>query len=129
MVTIVLYMVLVAIVWGIYPLIIRSVGVSGVTGALILTVSSLIPIAMAAIYNRVVMPGMLVTLKIAMAGIIMGVSLVIFFKIVSSPLMDISASIPIINALVILVAAIGGVCLFGEAVTASKILGICLLIL
>jgi drug/metabolite transporter (DMT)-like permease len=119
----------VALMWGGYPLMARASGVGGPMGALVLTLTALLPIGAATIWQGgAVRPDMAAMLKLSIAGLMMGMGLVAFNAVANSRNMDASVSIPIIDTTMLIVTVIGAILFFAEPLTARKAIGIAMLI-
>lgn len=119
----------VALFWGSYPLVARSAGVSGHIGTLILSLSSLVPIVAAVLWQGAstrIAP--LELAKMVIAGVMMGIGLVAFIVVAHSKRLDASVSIPIIDTAMLVVTVAGAVLFFSEPVTLRKLFGIALLV-
>jgi drug/metabolite transporter (DMT)-like permease len=124
-----LCIVLVAILWGSYPLLTRSAGGNAQLGTLVLSLSSLIPIlAMVLWQGAGPRLAQIDVIKMAIAGVMMGVGLMAFIMVANSKQLDASVSIPITDTGMLVVTVVGAVLFFGEPVTARKLAGIALLI-
>jgi drug/metabolite transporter (DMT)-like permease len=120
---------LVALFWGAYPLVARASGHGGPWGALVLNLAALLPIglAVALLPGASMRPSPEATLKLGVAGAMMGCGLVAFNLLANSRL-EASVSIPIVDTAMLLVTTACAVVFFQEAVTAQKLLGIALLV-
>jgi drug/metabolite transporter (DMT)-like permease len=124
-----LCIVLVAILWGSYPLLTRSAGGNAQLGTLVLSASSLIPIlAMVLWQGAGPRLAQIDVIKMAIAGVMMGVGLMAFIMVANSKQLDASVSIPIMDTGMLVVTVVGAVLFFGEPITARKLAGIALLI-
>lgn len=122
-------MAIVALAWGGYPLIARASGVGGALGALILTLSALIPIAALTLWQgAIARPPSAALVKLIVAGTLMGIGTAAFNFVANSRQLDASVSIPIIDTAMLLVSVLAAVVFFAEPMTAKKIIGIGLLI-
>lgn len=120
---------IVALAWGGYPLIARSSGIGGALGALILTLSALLPVGAITWWQGIATrPAMPEVIKLVIAGIIMGIGTTAFNFVANSRQLDASVSIPIIDTAMLLVSVIAAIVFFAEPVTARKMLGMGLLI-
>jgi drug/metabolite transporter (DMT)-like permease len=125
----VICIVIASLAWGGYPLIARSTGVGTPVGALILTLSALAPISIATIwYGVAVKPATNEILRLAIAGIAMGIGTTAFNFVANSRQLEASVSIPIIDTAMLLVTVAAAVIFFAEPITFKKVLGIALLI-
>jgi drug/metabolite transporter (DMT)-like permease len=124
-----LCIVLVAILWGSYPLLTRSAGGNAQLGTLVLSLSSLIPIlAMVLWQGAGPRLAQIDVIKMAIAGVMMGVGLMAFIMVANSKQLDASVSIPIMDTGMLVVTVVGAVLFFGEPITVRKLAGIALLI-
>jgi len=124
-----IYMAIVALAWGGYPLIARASGVGGPLGALILTLSALIPIAILILWQgAVVRPSSTDLTRLIIAGSIMGIGTAAFNFVANSRELDASLSIPIIDTAMLVVTFVGAIIFFAEPVTLKKVIGVALLI-
>jgi drug/metabolite transporter (DMT)-like permease len=122
-------MAVVVIAWGVYPLVIRSTGVSGPVGALILTVSALVPIGVAlGVQGGFTRPSMPDLVRLVVSGVIMGAGTTAFNFLVNSRKLEASVAIPIVDMGMLLVTTFGAVWFYSEPVTLRKVVGIGLLI-
>jgi len=123
-------MVVVVLAWGIYPLVIRSTGVSGPVGALVLTASALVPIGVALfIQGGLTRPSTADLWRLVWGGLIMGVGTTAFNFLINSRKVEASVSIPIVDTGMLLVTALGAVWFYSEPVTLRKVVGIALLVI
>lgn len=121
--------VIVALAWGGYPLIARASGIGGALGALILTLSALLPIVAITWWQGIAMrPAIPEIIKLVIAGIMMGIGTTAFNFVANSRQLDASVSIPIIDTAMLLVSVIAAVIFFAEPVTMRKLLGMGLLV-
>jgi drug/metabolite transporter (DMT)-like permease len=119
----------VALMWGGYPLVARSSGIGGPLGALILTLTALLPIGALTIWQGgAVKSDSSAFIKLSVAGFMMGIGLVAFNAVANSRNMDASVSIPIIDTTMLIVTVIGAMIFFAEPVTARKLIGVALLV-
>ena len=124
-----LYIVVVALFWGGYPLVVRSAGVAGHVGTLILSLSSLLPIlAVVAWEGAPARPSPGGLYKMMIAGVMMGVGLAAFIAVTNSRHLEASVSIPIMDTAMLVVTVLGAVWFFAEPVTLRKAAGLMLLI-
>lgn len=123
-------MAVVVLAWGSYPLIIRTTGVSGPLGALILTLSALVPIGLASAWHGSwVKPSTPDLLRLVVGGLIMGVGTTAFNFLVNSRKLDASVAIPVVDTGMLLITAFGAIVFYSEPMTLRKIAGIGLLVL
>jgi drug/metabolite transporter (DMT)-like permease len=124
-----IYITIVALFWGSYPLVARASGIGGPLGALVLTLAALVPIGTAAIwYGAIPRPPTLDLLRLMVAGVMMGIGLVAFNALANSKQLDASISIPIVDTAMLVISVIGAVLFFAEPITAKKLIGIALML-
>lgn len=124
-----IYIVIAALMWGSYPLVARASGVGGAIGALVLTVTALVPIGIATVWQgAAVRPDATALIKLCIAGVMMGAGLVAFNALANSKQMDASISIPIVDTAMLIITVIGAILFFAEPFTAKKAIGIALLV-
>jgi drug/metabolite transporter (DMT)-like permease len=122
-------MAIVALAWGAYPLVARSSGVGGPLGALILTLSALIPIVSLVLWqDAIARPSSVELGKLIFAGVLMGIGTAAFNFVANSRQLDASISIPIIDTAMLFISVIGAIVFFAEPITVKKVVGIGLLI-
>lgn len=122
-------MVVVVLAWGTYPLLIRSTGVSGPVGALVLTVSALVPIGVAlVVQGGFARPSAAELWRLVLGGLIMGAGTTAFNFLINSRKFDASVAIPIVDTGMLLVTALGAIWFYSEPVTLRKLVGIALLV-
>lgn len=122
-----LYIALLAVCWGGWPLVVRSAGDIGFTSSLILMITALIPGMFAAfVYGGIALPSISALVKLCIAGVMMGTGLIVFSHLI--PGRDVSTLVPVVSASTLLVVVVGGMYFFSESITPQKILGIVLLI-
>lgn len=117
-----------ALFWGAYPLVARASGIGGAMGALILTLSALMPISAAVIWQGGNKPALADLGKLVIAGVMMGIGLLAFNIVVNSRRIEASISIPIIDTAMLIVTVVGAAFFFSESMTLQKIIGIALLL-
>jgi drug/metabolite transporter (DMT)-like permease len=121
--------VIVALMWGSYPLITRAAGGGGLLGTFVMMTAGWITIAIAAAWqgfdSRFAFAQ---TMKLAVAGSMMGIGLIAFNAVASSRRMDASVSIPIMDTAMMLVTVIAAVWFFAEPITIRKSIGLALLV-
>jgi drug/metabolite transporter (DMT)-like permease len=123
-----LWIALVAITWGGYPLVTRASGYDGALSPLLLAGTSLLPlVAFVLWHGSPARPAGSAMLLLCIAGLLQGIGLVAFLRVASGP-MEASASIPISDGAMLLVTAAGAVLWFGEPLTARKLAGLALLV-
>ncbi len=72
MTTVAMYIMLVAVFWGGWPLVARTAGEAGVVGSLIMSSVAVVPIAAAILQSGASMPSASATVAYSIAGIMMG---------------------------------------------------------
>lgn len=118
-----------ALAWGGYPLIVRSTGVGTPIGALILTLSAIIPITIATVWHGVATrPVAGEIMRLMIAGTVMGIGTTAFVFVANSRQLEASISIPIIDVTMLIVSVAAAVIFFAEPLTAKKLIGFALLI-
>lgn len=125
-----LWIAVVGLTWGGYPLLARWAGYSGPRATMVLMVAAMLPIGYAmfsATATASGWPSQIALLKLIGAGVMMGVGLLAFHAVMTSP-MDASITIPISDTAMLLVSTIGAMFFFSEPVTLQKIGGIVLLL-
>lgn len=128
MTSIVLWIAAVMVFWGGWPLVARVAGENGMTGAFVLSVFSLATVTAGFYVSGFVPPNVYTVGVLGVAGILMGLGLVAFNAACTSPLVEVSTVIPIIDTGVLLVSVIGGIIFFGESVTPRKVVAMVLLV-
>lgn len=125
-----LWIVIVALCWGGYPLLARASGYEGPRGTLILMLAGLAPIATMTVFGAKHgsdWPAGPALVKLGLAGLMMGCGLLAFYNLTTGP-MDASVSIPIVDVAMLLVSTVLAILIFAEVVTLQKIIGIALLL-
>jgi drug/metabolite transporter (DMT)-like permease len=123
-----LYVVLVALCWGGWPLVSRSAGETGAAGSLVILVAALVPVGLATFWEGGALPAPPALVKLAVAGVLNGAGLVAFHLVTIRRDVEVSSVVPVIDTAMLLVTALGGVLLFAEAVTLQKGMGVALLV-
>ncbi|TMA29221.1 MAG: hypothetical protein E6J87_20040 [Deltaproteobacteria bacterium] len=119
---------IVALFWGGYPLIARGVGIGGPLGALLLSVVSLATITAATLSTGVeAWPAPADVVRLALAGLMMGIGLLAFNAVAASRNVEASVSIPIMDTGMLIVSVAAAALFFAEPITARKALGLALL--
>ncbi|MDP2629397.1 MAG: EamA family transporter [Candidatus Harrisonbacteria bacterium] len=117
------------LLWGGWPLIMRSAGASNsLTNFLLSGIATLI-LGLIALGTKVPSPSPPNFWRIGIAGVMMGLGFVAFNYLATHPKIPVSTALPIINSAILLVAVLGGVWFFSEGLTLKKILGIALLLI
>jgi drug/metabolite transporter (DMT)-like permease len=120
---------LVAILWGGYPLLTRAANSGHAFGALILMSAGWVVIAAATLWQGFEpRPNTAATIKLAIAGAMMGIGLLAFNFVASSRRMDASVSIPIMDTAMLVITFIAAVWFFAEPFTVKKGIGLALLL-
>jgi len=120
---------IVALFWGGYPLIARGVGIGGPLGALMLSVVSLTTIAAATLWTGVTAwPSIGDALRLAIAGLMMGIGLIAFNAVAASRNVEASVSIPIMDTAMLIVSVVAAAIFFAEPITLRKAVGLALLV-
>src|SRR3989338_1829909 len=104
--TIIGFMCLVSVLWGGWPLVVRSAGIDkpGPLDNLIISFSAFLPVLMFTVWKRQFeLPEPGATTRFGIAGLMMGIGLLSYNRVTSSNLIDISTSIPLINSGMLLV--------------------------
>jgi drug/metabolite transporter (DMT)-like permease len=124
----IVYILLVAACWGSYPLVARASGYGGPLGTLVLALAGLLPITLTVLWQSgAERPSRDAIVKLAIAGVLMGIGLLAFNRLANSRL-DASISIPIVDTAMLIVTTLGAIWFFQEAVTARKLAGLALLL-
>jgi drug/metabolite transporter (DMT)-like permease len=122
------YIALVAVFWGGYPLITRLSSINGPQASFLLAAISLAPIAVAMLWSGdTARPTGAQLWPIAIGGLMQGIGLMAFVRVATSKL-DASIAIPISDVSMLLVTTVGAIAFFSEAVTAQKLAGVALLV-
>lgn len=121
MLMITLLMVATGLLWGGWPLLTRAAGDTTPGTLLVIGITAAVP----PIINFFLRGGELPTaggsVLLAAAGLMMGVGLITFNVVLTSPLMPMSVSLPIMDTLLLLVGAAGAIYFFQESLTPSKL--------
>ena len=122
------YIALVALLWGGYPLITRLSTSNGPQASLLLALTSLAPIAVAVfLTGDTARPTRAQIWPIVVGGLMQGLGLMAFVRVATSKL-DASVAIPICDAAMLIVTALGAFAFFHEALSAQKLVGLALLV-
>jgi drug/metabolite transporter (DMT)-like permease len=120
---------IVAVLWGGYPLIARAANSGHAFGTFILMSAGWVVIALATLWQGFEpRPNAAATIKLAIAGAMMGFGLLAFNIVASSRRMDASVSIPIMDTAMLIVTVIAAVWFFAEPFTIKKGIGLALLL-
>src|SRR5262245_34755485 len=123
-----LWIAVIALTWGGYPLLTRASGYSGAPGALLLTLFALIPIVLGVFWQgRPERPSGSALTYLVIAGLMQGVGLIAFLRVAGGKL-EASVSMPTIDTSMLLVTTFGAIVFFRESATVQKLIGIALLI-
>lgn len=123
-----LWIAVVALAWGGYPLMARAAGQQGPFGAVLLMLGGLLPVGLAwQLLPAPDAPQSGFPSLLLLAGATMGVGLTAYHAVLTSP-MDASLSIPIVNVTMILVSTMGAVVFFAEPLSARKLIAVALLV-
>jgi drug/metabolite transporter (DMT)-like permease len=123
-----IYIALVAVLWGSYPLITRLSALNGPQASLLLALSSLVPIVIAVfLTGDTSRPTRTQLWPIVVGGLMQGLGLMAFVRVATSKL-DASVAIPICDAAMLIVTAVGAIAFFHEAISAQKLAGLGLLV-
>ena len=125
-----LWIAVVAVCWGGYPLITRASGYEAALGTLVVGVVAVVPVlAVVALQGGAAprpTPAQLGAL--AFAGLLQGIGLFAFLRVAGGGL-EASAAIPISDVAMLVVTALGAIVFFQEAITAQKLAGLALMVL
>lgn len=119
---------LTALCFGGWPLMARMAGKTGTTGAFIMAALALLPMAAVLLRQGVELPASSSTRWLLIAGVLMGTGFIAYNFVITSPLLEVSITVPIASALVVIVSTAGGICFFSEPLTSRKVIGIVVLI-
>jgi len=125
-----LWIAVVGLTWGGYPLIARWAGHDGPRATLVLMATGVVPILIAALMSKGAgnqWPVNAPLAKLIVAGLVMGIGLLAFHSLMTSG-MDASVSVPMVDIAMLVVSVIGAIVFFGEAITLHKIGGVALLL-
>jgi drug/metabolite transporter (DMT)-like permease len=123
-----LYVVLVALCWGGWPLVSRSAGGTGAAGSLVILLAALVPVGLAAYWESGALPAPHAAARLAVAGVLNGAGLVAFHLLTIRRDVEVSSVVPVVDTAMLLVTAAGGILFFAEAVTLQKGVGVALLV-
>jgi drug/metabolite transporter (DMT)-like permease len=123
-----IWIALVAVFWGGYPLVARLSNFGGPLGSFMLAALSLGPIGAAVLWSGDTAPPTRAQLwPIAIAGVMQGVGLLAFVRLATGKL-EASVSIPISDVAMLMVTTVGAILFFQESITPQKLLGLGLLV-
>ncbi len=121
--------VLVGFLWGGWPLMVKAAGNHGLMDLVTLTASATLTVAITALLSGdVALPPQPSMTWLGIAGVLVGTGLLAFSHVTTSPLMEASVSIPIMDVAMLIVTAAGGIYFFQESLTPQKMIGIALLV-
>jgi drug/metabolite transporter (DMT)-like permease len=126
-----LWIAVVGLTWGGYPLVARWAHYEGPRATMILMIAGMAPILVAMMQPSALAtgwPAPIALAKLTAAGLLMGVGLLAFHALTNSPL-DASITIPISDTSMLLVTTVGAILFFGEAITLQKLAGISLMLI
>jgi drug/metabolite transporter (DMT)-like permease len=123
-----LYVVLVALCWGGWPLVSRSAGETGAAGSFVILLVALVPAGLAAFWEGGGLPAPHAAGRLAVAGVLNGAGLVAFHLLTIRRDVEVSSVVPVVDTAMLLVTAAGGILFFAEAVTLQKGVGVALLV-
>ena len=124
-----IYIAVAALMWGTYPLVLRTTGQGGASGSFFLMLAGLVPIAGAMVWQGgIVKPPAPEMTRLLIAGVMMGAGLLAFNFVANSRTMDASVSIPIVDTTMLLVTVVCAVVFLAEPMTIRKAIGIALLV-
>ena len=123
-----LYVVLVALCWGGWPLVSRSAGETGAGGSLVILLGALVPVGIAAAWEGGGLAAPHALARLALAGVLNGAGLVAFHLLITRRNVEVSTAVPVVDTAMLLVTALGGILFFAEAVTLQKGIGVSLLV-
>ena len=122
------YVALVALCWGGWPLVSRSAGETGAAGSFVILLVALVPAGLAAFWESGGLPSPHAAGRLALAGVLNGAGLVAFHLVTIRRDVEVSSIVPVVDTAMLLVTALGGILLFAEAVTLQKGIGVALLV-
>lgn len=121
--------VVIALFWGGWPLLVRWCGYTGNVGSFYVSVFATSIVLLVAVAKRGdITPSGSAILKLSIAGAMMGIGLIAFNIVGTSEKIELSIFIPIINASMLLVTVLGGLFFFSESLSWQKVIGICILV-
>jgi drug/metabolite transporter (DMT)-like permease len=124
-----LWIAIVALFWGGYPLISRGANLGGPLGALILSAVSLTTIAAATWWTGgFAWPASAAVIRLVIAGAMMGIGLLAFNAVAVSRQIEASVAIPVVDTAMLIVSVIAAVVFFAEPITIKKLVGLALLV-
>ena len=125
----VLLVLAVSLLWGLWPLVTRSAGQHGLASSCILAIAALMPIAICTIATGPQFPPFIPSVIIACAGVMMGTGLLLFNFLMGNPKIEASIIIPIVDVLMLITTAVGGIWFYNESSTTQKKVAIVVLVI
>ena len=124
-----LWIAIVSVFWGGYPLIARGANLPGPLGALVLSSVSLTTIAAATWWTgSFAWPAPAAAVRLVVVGAMMGIGLLAFNALAVSRAIEASVSIPIVDTTMLIVSVLAAVVFFAEPITVKKGVGLALLV-
>jgi drug/metabolite transporter (DMT)-like permease len=123
-----LQIIIVALSFGIYPLLVRASSTNEVTSAFWLTIFSLLPLSVLLLFGGVQLPNTANMIRLGIGGICMGVGFVGLVFVSLNKSIPISISMPAIDSLMLTVLVLGGIFFFREQLLTRQIIGILLVL-
>jgi drug/metabolite transporter (DMT)-like permease len=124
-----IFIAVVAVFWGGYPLVTRACGYEGPWATLLVAVTAVVPVIAYVLLQSVEYtrpsPGQLGALGVA--GLMQGLGLIAFLRVAGGSV-EASIAIPISDVAMLIVTAVGALIFFQEAVTVQKLAGLGLLV-
>lgn len=131
MFTVYLGILVIAILWGGWPLVARSVNNPSSTMNLVIVVVAIFPVLLQYWYTTTALSlaaTKMDAMKMVAGGLMMGTGMIFFNAVLASKDVSVSTVVPLINVSMLMVSVLGGVFFFSEEMTPSKIFGLVLLI-
>lgn len=125
-----MWIAVVGVTWGGYPLLARWAGNFGARGTALLMLFGMLPIVAAVLLSKDAQsawPTGVALYRLIAAGVLMGIGTLAFHALTTST-MDASTTVPLSDVAMLLVSAIGAIVFFSEPVTLSKVGGIVMLL-
>ena len=122
--------IIVALAWGCYPLLVRSANAGGALGTFAMMSAGWLVIATATVWQKAAWVALdrVQLSKLTGAGVLMGIGLLAFNQVAARRRMDASISIPIMDTAMLIVTVLAAVLFFAEPFSLKKGLGIALLL-
>lgn len=116
----------VAVMWGGWPLVARVAGLSSIWVAIVGTsVGAVAVLLVSGLSGQIKnLPDTKALLLGSIAGVMLGLGMFAYSKLVSNPEWEISTLVPIAAGLITTLTAIGGVLFFGESIGLAKSIGL-----